>query len=270
MLRARRLACAVVAASLALGGLSACRSEPAVAAYIGSAKVSEQEVQQAWDEVYDVLKADAVQAAAAAEKQQRDEEKQQEAAGADVKPAPSVRPEPVQMPFSRADVVHAFVLREIYGRMAETRGTAVPTQWPYQEAAAQTKLPADSRYLRLYVENSILSNQLRETIKAPAQPTEADMRAVYDVLVANSDDSASVPDFSTFSSTMVPQNRQLIAGAAAMRDEMYEAAEELRVDVNPRYQPFQEVMLDSGGQGAVALLKAEFGADQRVPVADVP
>ncbi|MEU4425258.1 hypothetical protein AB0F81_31955 [Actinoplanes sp. NPDC024001] len=242
-MRARRLASAVVVASLTVGGLSACRSQPTVAAYYGdSGQVSEQQVQEIWDEAHDALSA------------------QPRAEGN----------APVQMPFSRADVVHALVLRQILQQMAQQHRVTLPAGLPFEEAAAEQNLPADSEYVRLRVENGVLRNLLTEQMSTQnAQPSETDLRTVYDVLAAN----GGVPpgtDFAAWNAQVTPQNKQLVAGAATMRDEMQEVAEDLRVDVNPRYQPFELNLLSAGGgQQTLDLIDARFGADQQVPVADV-
>ena len=56
MQRARRLASMVVVASLTVAGLSACRTEPSVAAYVGdSGRVTEKRVQQVWDDAQTAL-----------------------------------------------------------------------------------------------------------------------------------------------------------------------------------------------------------------------
>ena len=240
MLRARRLVSAVVAASLALGGLSACRSEPAVAAYYGdSGQVSEQQVQDIWDEAYDALAAQTPDAQ-------------------------------VQMPFTRSDIVHSLVVREIYGQMAQAHQVSLPAGLPYDEAATQSKLPADSEYVRLLVQNGVLRNLLTEKVGTSAQPAEADLRMVYDRLAAAGGVQPGT-EFGAWSAGLSPQNRQLVAAAGVMRGEMQEVADDLHVKVSPRYQPFQLSLLSAGdgGAGTLDLIAASFGEDLSVPVADV-
>lgn len=271
MLRARRLASAVVAASLAVGGLSACRSEPSVAAYLGAAgQVTETEVQEIWDEAHDALTTQARAEAAAAEKAQRDKEEQRRLAGETVKPEPAITAKPVQMPFSRADVVHALVTRELYDRVAEQRRVELPAEVPYAEAAAEQKLPADSAYVHLYVENLLLYRLLMQSVSSPApQPADADLRRVYEKLGA-AGGVAPGQDFTAWKAELSPQNQQAVGAAARVRDDVQAVAAELKVKVNPRYHPFEVSVLGTQTETATLnLLTTDFDDDQSVPVADV-
>ena len=245
MLRARRLVTAVVAASLAVGGLSACRSEPTVAAYLGAAgQVSEREVQEVWDEAFDALNAQA------------------RAEGATGKP--------VQMPFSRADVVHAMVTRELYGRVAAQRNVQLPADVPYAEAAAEQKLPADSGYVRLSVENVLLYRALMQSVGTAAQaPADEDLRRVYERL-GTAGGVQPGQDYAAWKAALSPQNQQAVAAAGQVRDAVQKVAADLRVRVNPRYHPFEVSVLGTQTETATLdLLTTDFGDDQSVPVADV-
>src|SRR4051794_33905678 len=86
MLGARRLAPSAVVASLAVARVSACRSEPSVAAYLGNDRIAESRVQDVWDEANDAVAAAGVQAGQA---------------GQPGEAAPT--------PITRADVVRALV-----------------------------------------------------------------------------------------------------------------------------------------------------------------
>ncbi|MBG0563216.1 hypothetical protein [Actinoplanes aureus] len=271
MLRARRLASAVVVASLAVGGLSACRSEPTVAAYLGdTGRVSEERVQAIWDEAHDALTDRARDDAAAAEKAQRAEEEARRRSGQEVTPAPTITPKPVQMPFSRADIVHSLVTRELYGRVAEQRRVQLPAALPYEEAGAQQNLPAYSEYVHLYVENLVLYNLLMQAVQVSAPPADEDMRKVYDQLAANGG-VAPGQGFDAWKAAQSQQNQQAVAAAAEVRDDVQTVAADLRVKVNPRYQPFEVGVLQIQNEtDTLNLLSTDFGDDQSVPVADVP
>ncbi|MDI6098409.1 hypothetical protein QLQ12_07310 [Actinoplanes sp. NEAU-A12] len=271
MLRARRLASTVVAASLAVGGLSACRSEPSVAAYLGAAgQVSEREVQEIWDEAHDALTTQARAEAAAAETAQRDKEEKARQAGEKVKPAPTITAKPVRMPFSRADIVHALVTHELYERVAEQRRVNLPADVPYAEAAAEAKLPTDSAYVRLSVENVYFYRSLMQSVGASAAaPADADVRRVYDKLAA-AGGVAPGQDYTAWKAALSPQNQQAVAAAGLIRDAVQTAAADLRVKVNPRYHPFEVSVLGTQTETATLhLLTTDFGDDQSVPVADV-
>src|SRR4051794_36545236 len=55
MRRARRLVSVAVAASLAVTGLSACRSAPAMAAYVDDVQITETRAQAVYDEVHNAI-----------------------------------------------------------------------------------------------------------------------------------------------------------------------------------------------------------------------
>jgi hypothetical protein len=249
MLRARRLASAVVAASLAVSGLSACRSEPSVAAYLGAAgQVSEREVQEIWDEAHDALTAQARAEASSA----------------------SVAAKPVQMPFSRADIVHAMVTHELYERVAQQRKVELPAEVPYAEAAAEAKLPADSAYVRLSVENVFYYRTLMQSLgTSAATAADADLRRVYDQL-AGAGGVQPGQEFAAWKAALSPENQQAVAAAGQIRQAVQDVAADLRIKVNPRYHPFEVSVLGTQTESATLdLLTTDFGDDQSVPVADV-
>ncbi|MEV0896222.1 hypothetical protein [Actinoplanes sp. NPDC049802] len=270
MLCARRVASAVVAASLAVGGLSACRTDSTVAAYLGDAgQVSEQEVQRIWDEAYDSLTTQARAAAAEAERQQRAKEEELRQAEQEVTPAPTITATPVQMPFSRGDIVHALVSRELYDRVAAQRSITLPADVPYEEEAAQRKLPAGLEYTKLYIDNLYLQTLLLQSFLSSTPPAEEDMRLVYDSLGAAGGVEPG-QDFTTWMSQQSEQNLQVVAAAAQVREQVESAADQLHVKVNPRYQPFRVSVLEIQGEtDALQLLGTDLGDDQSMPVADV-
>ena len=271
MQRARRLATAVVAASLAVGGLSACRSEPTVAAYLGGTEtVSEQEVQEIWDDAHDTLTVQARDRAAAAEKAQRAEEEKRTAAGEKVQPAPTITAKPVEMPFSRADIVHALVARDLYGHVAGERQVRLPDAVPYDAVATDRKLPAGSDYVRVLTENLVLRELLVESyLPAATTPDDEDMREVYDAF-ASVGGVEPGSDFTAWRSAQSEQNLRTVAAVAAVRDRIEAAATDLDIKVNPRYHPFEvSVLWLQDETMKLDLIKTALGDDQSVPVADV-
>ncbi|GLY01075.1 hypothetical protein Acsp01_14540 [Actinoplanes sp. NBRC 101535] len=249
MLRTRRIA-AAVAACLTVAGLSACKSDPSVAAYLGDAgTVTEQRVQEVWDEAYDALRAQPRGATA----------------------GQSLAPEPVKVPFSRTDVVNALVSSEIYDRVAADRGATLPATLPFDEAAAQLGLPADLEYVRLYTRNAILRNQIEESVKDPATPSEDDLRDVYQRFAANGGLEPGM-DFAAFRSSVPAEAMTALGSAITVRDAVVAEAQELDVTVNPRYQPLELGMYginDSNSGRVYQIVAAALGADERTPVADV-
>ncbi|MFC4065476.1 hypothetical protein [Actinoplanes subglobosus] len=250
MLRARRLASAVVAASLAVGGLSACRSESSVAAYMGSAgDISVQEVDKIWDEAYDTL-TDKAKAAAA------------EAGNAETA-------ERAQVPFTRTEVLQALVGHEIYGRIAAKHGVTLPADVPYAQFAEEKKLPADSTYAKLYIDNYYLRGLLTQSLISTAAPADEDMRFVYDQLAANGGVQPG-QDYASWKAAQAEQNLQAVSAAARLREEVRATADELHVRLNPRYAFDLTVLGVEAQAGAIDLLTADFDDRWAVPVADRP
>ncbi|MEV6299427.1 hypothetical protein AB0M02_08485 [Actinoplanes sp. NPDC051861] len=250
MLSARRLATAVAVASLALGGLSACRSQPNVAAYIGdSGRISEQRVQEVWDEVHTGLTDAAAQQPAPAEGEQ-------------------AAPAGVRMPISRADVLRALIGQQVYANLAKQRGISFPAGVPYDEIAQQLGVPAGTEYARLAAQVAVYRQELGQKVTAPAAPTEEDMRSVYDAL-AEGGMVEPGQDFAAWSAAVTPANQEAVARAGAIRQELEKTVDTMDIEVSPRYHPFEFDLLSTQGEnGLVNLLGAQVGEDLSAPVTD--
>ncbi|MFI5890710.1 hypothetical protein ACIA5D_11400 [Actinoplanes sp. NPDC051513] len=238
MQRARRLASVAVVASLAVAGLSACRSEPSVAAYVGDTKITEDRV----DAVYDEAQAAAVPA------------REGEA------PAPAL---------TRAEVARTLISTDVLGQVAKSHNVALPADLGLEQVSSDLRLPATTEYVRLYATAKTYVAALRQAAPTTGEPTEADLRQVFDVLVANGEADAS--QFEQFKSQLPAQNKQLVTNAATVRNEINEVAGPLKIRVNPRYQPAMISVLEFQTQnGAVRpLVTAPLGADDTVPVSAV-
>ncbi|BBH66150.1 hypothetical protein ACTI_28350 [Actinoplanes sp. OR16] len=244
MLRARRLVSAVVAASLTVGGLSACRSQPAVAVYIGQGgPITEHRVQQIWDDTSDLLKA-----------------------AADGRPA--------RMPIARADVVGLLLTNELYDRVAERDRVTLPATMPYDEVAGQIGLPATADITRLYTENAVLRQTLLQSVAAtaPAQPTDEDLREVYQRFA---DNEAINSDFAAFKNSLQAADKQELQGAFALRDSVESLVGELDVEVSPRYENLELAISSYTDQNSgrsfpiVSVPFGETGSDSQPLVVDV-
>ncbi|MEU4558954.1 hypothetical protein AB0F72_11235 [Actinoplanes sp. NPDC023936] len=238
MLRARRLASAVVVASLAVGGLSACRSQPAVAVYIGnSGHITEQQVQRIWDETEDVL----------------------------VKAANG---QPVRMPIARADIVGLLLTHELYGRVAGERGVTVPGAMPYDEVAQQIGLPATAELTRVYTENVLTRQYLLENAgtRTAAQPSDADLRNVYQRFA---DNEVDMPAFAEFAAGLQPAEKQELQSAFALRDEIEGVVDQLDVEISPRYENIElglATYTDRTTGRSFALVSVPFGEPGAEPL----
>ncbi|WP_250028468.1 hypothetical protein [Paractinoplanes maris] len=213
MQHARRLASIVVVASLAVGGLSACRSEPSVAAYIGdSTRVTEARVQEVWDNA-----STAVQSAAAEQ--------------------PEASAPPAALTITRTDVVRTLVSRDVLTEVARREAVSLPAELPLGDYATQLRLPQDAEYVRLYAESDALIRALRTKVQAgAANPSDDDLREVFDVLVSAQEVPADTT-FDQFKTQLPAENLALVKTAAAVRKEVAETTEGMKITVNPRYQP---------------------------------
>jgi hypothetical protein len=248
MTRARRLVSVAVAASLAVTGLSACRSEPSVAAYVGDDKrITESQVEKLWDEVQDAAPTGAAPAGAA------------EAAG---------QPAPVSV--TRADIVRTLVSVDVLTEVAKAQSVGLPSDLSLPDYANQLKLPETVEYVRLYATSDTLVRLLRAKAQNGPAPSDDDLKEVYDVLVANQGIDPGT-SFDTFKTSLPAENKQLVQSSAAVRDQIEETTGKLDITVNPRYQPLSISVLEFQTQnGALRpLVVAPLGdADETSPVID--
>jgi hypothetical protein len=245
MQRARRLASVAAVASLAVAGLSACRAEPSVAAYVGQSKLTEARIEAVWDEAHDKL-----EAALAAQPQQ---------AG-----------KPVTMPISRADVVRTVLSAQVLELVAKQQNLTLPADMPLNEIAASLHIPENTEYVRLVAQTDAYVRSLREGVKNPPPASDADLREVYDVLVSGGEVNAS-GSFAEFKNQLPEQNKQLVQNAAAVRKEIADVTAKMNIKVNPKYQPVGIPVLQfQTSQGEVRpLITAPLGTSASAPVTDL-
>jgi hypothetical protein len=143
----RRLLAVLLVGALAVPGLAACRDLPAVAAYVGSAQLTNAEVEEIVDkfptEIRDKYSGDI-----------------------------------------RQDVVTFFVTREVARDLAKENGITVPAAdlSPYAAFAQRYQLPADQGYVKLEAEADTALAAIRSLGK-PQAPTEADKQETFQKLV---------------------------------------------------------------------------------------
>ena len=217
MQRVRRLASVAVVATLAVTGLSACRSAPDVAVYFGStAQISVAEVERVVNDAR--TKLTTARDAAAAE---------QAGSSAPAQPA-------VQVPFTGPDVVSALVSRDVVTRIAQQQNVALPAQLPLAEVGQSLGLPADAEYVRLYTESRLLFNQLLQNA-TPQEASDADVRAVFKVFEAT---GAMQPGltYEQFRQQVSDQAIQTLGRAVAVKQDVQAQLDKLNVRVNPRFE----------------------------------
>jgi hypothetical protein len=202
MHRARRLASVAVVASLAVTGLSACRSQPTVAAYVGDQRITEDQVQSIWD---------------------------------NAKAAPAATDANGQAaPFSlqRADIVQVLASLPVLDTIAKADGVTAPSPDAAQ-ASQMTLLPPTTAYTKAFAQQqALLTALLQKNQNAPAAP-DADVQQVYNNLITIG--QAPPGDFAAFKSSLSPQQGMLINASAAVGKEISREAGPLNVRVNPRY-----------------------------------
>ncbi len=236
MQRSRRLASMAVVASLAVTGLSACRSEPAVAAYIGDTKITEKRVQEVWDDARAALGGQAA------------------------------------MPITRADVVGVLVSRELIDVVAQRHNVTPPADLTYDKIAGLLRLPAKTEYVRLFVQYSALQYAIEQTITNVPALTEDDLKDIYQRLVRNQAFEESSNPFDAFKGTLTEDVAKNLAAGVALREELEEVSGPLDVTVNPRYQPIELGVYgiqNDETQPVYQIIAAQVGGNASVPVSDV-
>jgi hypothetical protein len=212
MQRARRVASVAVAASLAVVGLSACRSSPQVAAYIGKDRITENRV----DAVLDDARA---KTAAGAQ-------------GAAIK---------------RQDVVDTLIGLDVLQEIAAKRNVTATAVAPADVAQA-VGLRADAQYVTLNAQYRGFISAI-STAATAATPTTADLRDVYDRLTKGGANPTN-QSFQAFSSGISSQDAQTLAQTIGIRNYLQPEIAKLNTVVNPKYtSPELTLVSTQGSQG---------------------
>jgi hypothetical protein len=197
----RRFATVALTAAVAVAGLAGCRSAPSVAAYVGQGRISEDRVSNVLDEARD--------------------EAITPAAGQQGPPA-----------IKRQDVVDTLVGLDVMREIARQRGLT-PTALDAAQVAQAIGVKTDAEYVRLYSEYRGLLNAVGAGAK-PAQPTEADLRDVYNRLTAGGG-NPNGGSFEQFSTGISEQDRQTLAQNIGLRNDLQPQITKLNTVVNPKY-----------------------------------
>jgi hypothetical protein len=241
MQRDRRFASIAIVAVVALGGVSACRSEPAVAAYIGKAEITQARVDAVYADAESKLLASA------------DKARVQQSAS----PDPSAPPVPadIKMPIGKAEVLTALIGADVLTAAAKATN-AKPVEVPVATVSQQVGLPEDAEYVTLY---STYRGYLATLIKAakPGSISEVDLHQVYDRLKAAGGFASSPVEFAEFSSGLGEEDRAALAQSVGLRDQLKDQA--ATITVNPRY-----------GVHELPLLPVELQAGKSVGLIGLP
>lgn len=231
MQRARRFAAAVALAVVGVSVLAGCRTEPKVAAYIGSTKITQAQVDRIIDNARTTGQAaiDAAVADAKKRNPQFDESKV---------PQPTVP--------TRDDVVSTLVLKDIAAKLADEQNLQ-REEIPTDQLAQQLNMPAEATYVQLQA-------QLRSylaPIYAKAQPvqaTEADLRSIYERARKSGETWANQP----FEAVVKDLDGDQVRQALGVRKVLSDAVDKADVKVNPQYRPLEFPILSfASGQSAV-------------------
>jgi hypothetical protein len=240
MQRARRLASTAVVAVLAVTGLSACRNEPDVAAYIGKTAISADRVNAIYDDAKDRLAASVAQV------------------GTDQSADPAAPTQTPKLLIDRAEVAMTLVgLDALRGLAQQQKLTAVPV--PPAEAAEMVQLPAEAEFVKVYGEYRGYILAFAQSLGASlqsVQPTEADLRDVYQRLKSG----GALPkegdtSFENFTKTLPEQDAQVLQQNIGLRNALNAQIQKLNTTINPRY-----------GNGELALVRFRDGNDQVKPL----
>jgi hypothetical protein len=227
---------ALVGALLALAG---CRSDPAVAAYVGSTRYTDARVSAIADEAHAKLQelADA----------------QQSATGASAQPVPR--------PVTEQEVVTALVGRDVLKALAQERKVS-PLDVPADRIAQQVRIPPDTEYVRLVAEKDGYRLGLLQQA-ATGSATDADLREVYDNLVSASGGRFTA-SYEQFRSNLTDQDTELVGRSAAVREDIAAEAEKLDVTINPRYGPAVLSLVEVSDQqgGVISLLGVSLSSHE--------
>jgi len=240
MQRARRLASTAVVAVLAVSGLSACRAEPGVAAYLGGGKtITDSQVARIYDEARDELA------------KSREQVQQQDTTGASAGPVP-----PVVVPFKQKDVLNALLTVEVLERAAAARSVQAATEPTVEQIAQASKFSAGWEYTKLYARTFQLRAALLPKV-TPAELTDADLRPVYERLLAGSGGDATPYD--QFKSQLSEENKKALQQSLGLRNELAKIVKDDDVKLNPRFGDQQLVLLSAqAGDKDVPLVEVSF------------
>jgi hypothetical protein len=256
MQRVRRLAVVAVVAVIAVTGLSACRTEPGVAAYLAAGDISLKRVRQVYDD--------------ALAKHSRARAKAKAEAAAQPSPAAPGAAEAAaaaKLPITSENVLDTLISHAVLSRVAQKHNVRVPGQLPLQDFANVLKLPVDAEYVRLFVEVEGLQIVLNQNATA-ATVTPADINEVYNRIRA---ENAVDPNTSAqqFADNLSAEGKKVLGTAVAVRNDVRDDISKQHIRLNPRFQPFDVPVLTQRGQDGSGLVLLGVPVGDRAGLAPV-
>jgi hypothetical protein len=247
MQRARRLASTAVVAVVAVIGLSACRSAPGVAAYVGSTTISEARVQRIVDDA--ATKLDKSLDALRAQRKANPDSSQQ--------PIPDV----VQLRLTPANVLQALVGVQVLRGIAQDRKVQA-TAASADSLAESFGLPADAEYIGVLSEYQGYLQALLTSAK-PAELTEDQRHQVWERLRSAGNPGDGTMSYEQFvQEVLTSQNLEILQRSYGLRADLLAIAEKADITINPRYgaQELPLLPVPTSQGGSVSLVSLPFGA----------
>jgi hypothetical protein len=250
MQRARRLASVAVVAAVAVTGLSACRSQPDVAAYLAAGNISVARVQQVYNDARD---------------------KQAATDAKEPNPDPSEPAGTSKLPLTGAQVLDTLVSHQVLMTLAQRHNVQIPSPLPLSDYAQLLHLPENSQYVKLYVEVEGLQFALNQGGQG-GPLTDADLNDIFERAKAQKAvDPASTAK--QFAAGLSDDGKKVLGTAVALKNEVRTEINQQHFRLNPRYQAFDIPVLTQRDQqsGAALVLVAQPVGNSKasVPVTDV-
>jgi hypothetical protein len=203
--------------------MSACQTDPAVAAYVSGVPVTEAEVDGAVAQVRDALEAVVAENLPDADEAERAQELT------------------VRIDAERHAVLERRVLTEATLAYATEHGLTLPAP-DLAGTAGRYALSTESEYVRVVAEYEAAKAGLAGSVVAPAVPSEADQREVYDNVVLQG--LTQTP----FEQAQPMLNQELLGGPVALRNLTAAVLGEAEICVDPRYQLAHRVTVPIAGE----------------------
>jgi hypothetical protein len=204
-------------------GASPCLTDPAVAASVSEVPITEAELDGTVAEVRDGLQALVAENLPDADAAERAQELA------------------VRIDAERHAVLQRRIMTEATAAYASAHGLALPAP-DLAFTAGQYELSTESEYVRVVAEYQAAMTALEGSVVAPAVPTEADQREVYDNVVAQELTQTS------FEEAQPMLGQELLGGPVALRNLIATVVDEADVCVSERYELAHRVPVPIGGE----------------------
>jgi hypothetical protein len=232
--RLRKFVLVAALAVVAGTGLAGCQSQPGTAGFVGTTRFTDADIETTATQVQaDVAKTHPGQA--------------------------------FRFGDLRQYLVQRKVLNELLKRYASDKGVTV-SNIDYTTASQTIGLPENDEVVRLSAEEDAYVTALVDAAK-PVQPTEADLRAVYDR--ANEATGGGIGTFDQVKSSIAAYPK--LGNALALKNELTDAAKRYGVGISPRYGAADLPLRQTTGSPQVELVGVTIGAPAGTPaVSDLP